>query len=75
MWQSTKILPNIAWKKLNLTALLYAKKLRAYRYKTGGIDAFKALESTGLGMKLYLISEYLNIIAFTLTHNTHRLAI
>ena len=37
-------------KKLNLTALLYAKKLRAHGYRKGGIKAFKELESAGLGV-------------------------
>ena len=37
-------------KRLNLTALLYAKKFRAYGYKPGAIDAFKALAADGVGV-------------------------
>lgn len=36
-------------RKLNLTALLYAKKFRAYGYKTGAQAAFEKLEQDGLG--------------------------
>jgi len=36
-------------KQLNLSALLYAKKFRAYGYKSGALNAFKELESEGLG--------------------------
>lgn len=36
-------------KRLNLSALLYAKKFRECDYKTGAIEAFKQLETTGLG--------------------------
>ena len=34
------------WKRLNLSALLYA---RNYDYKSGGVAAFKELENAGLG--------------------------
>ncbi|XP_065911094.1 uncharacterized protein [Dysidea avara] len=37
-------------KQLNLSALLYAKKFRAYGYKSGAVDAFKELEAEGLGV-------------------------
>ena len=36
-------------KKLNLTALLYAKKFRAYGYKAGAQAAFERLVRDGLG--------------------------
>lgn len=36
-------------KKLNLTALLYAKKFRYHGYKTGALTAFAELELAGLG--------------------------
>ena len=36
-------------KRLNLSALLYAKKFRAHGYKSGAIAAFKELEKAGLG--------------------------
>ena len=35
--------------KLNLTALLYAKKFRNHGYKTGALAAFNELEEAGLG--------------------------
>ena len=34
-------------RKLNLTALLYAKKFRAYGYKTGAQAAFEKLAQDG----------------------------
>ena len=36
-------------KKLNLTALLYAKKFRSHGYKTGAQAAFECLARDGLG--------------------------
>ena len=36
-------------RKLNLTALLYAKKFRNHGYKTGALAAFGDLEAAGLG--------------------------
>ena len=39
----------LAGKRLNLSALLYAKKFRDYEYKGGGVAAFKELENSGLG--------------------------
>ena len=36
-------------KRLNLSALLYAKKFRSHGYKSGAITAFKELEKAGLG--------------------------
>ena len=35
--------------KLNLTALLYAKRFRYYGYRTGALAAFSELEKAGLG--------------------------
>lgn len=37
-------------KRLNLTALLYAKKFRTYGYKSGAINVFKVLAVDGLGV-------------------------
>ena len=36
-------------KRLNLTALLYAKRFRSHGYKTGALAAFNELEEAGLG--------------------------
>lgn len=37
-------------KKLNLTALLYAKRFRNHGYKKGALAAFHELEEAGLGV-------------------------
>ena len=37
-------------KRLNLTALLYAKKFRFHGYKQGALSAFKELEEAELGI-------------------------
>lgn len=37
-------------RRLNLTALLYAKRFRDHGYKTGALAAFNELEEAGLGM-------------------------
>ena len=37
-------------RRLNLTALLYAKRFRDHGYKTGALAAFNQLEEAGLGM-------------------------
>lgn len=37
-------------KNLNLTALLYSKKFRAYGYKTGAQAAFEKLSQDGIGV-------------------------
>lgn len=36
-------------RRLNLTALLYAKRFRDHGYKTGALAAFNELEEAGLG--------------------------
>ena len=36
-------------RRLNLTALTYAKKFRNYGWKEGALQAFKELEKVGLG--------------------------
>ena len=37
-------------RKLNLTALLYAKRFRNHGYKKGALAAFRELEEAGLGV-------------------------
>ena len=37
-------------RKLNLTALLYAKRFRNHGYKKGALVAFRELEDAGLGV-------------------------
>ena len=37
-------------RKLNLTALLYAKRFRNHGYKKGALEAFNELEGAGLGV-------------------------
>ena len=52
-------------KQLNLSALLYAKKFRAYGYKSGAVDAFKELEAEGLGVLEEVKAKAKTVVRFT----------